>query len=89
VIVKARQLCAARRNEREIVSSSRVRPGRRRWQFGELTIGAVPIPKWLPLGAMTLGIALVAVAFHDDLMAVLRGRLPAYRAPSQFEQIEG
>jgi TRAP-type C4-dicarboxylate transport system permease small subunit len=59
------------------------------WQFGELTIGAVPIPKWLPLGGMTLGIALVAVAFLDDLIAVLRGRVPAYRAPSQFQQTEG
>ena len=38
---------------------------------------------------MTLGIALVAVAFLDDLIAVLRGRVPAYRAPSQFEQTEG
>jgi TRAP-type C4-dicarboxylate transport system permease small subunit len=59
------------------------------WQFGELTIGAVPIPKWLPLGGMTLGIALVAVAFLDDLLALLRGRVPAYRAPSQFGQTEG
>jgi TRAP-type C4-dicarboxylate transport system permease small subunit len=59
------------------------------WEFGELTIGAVPIPKWLPLGGMTLGIALVAVAFLDDLIAVLRGRVPAYRSPSQLQQTEG
>ena len=46
--------------------------------------GQVPMPKWLPLAGMTLGIALVAVAFLDDLIDVLRGRVPAYRAPSQF-----
>jgi TRAP-type C4-dicarboxylate transport system permease small subunit len=59
------------------------------WQFGELTIGTIPIPKWLPLGGMTLGIALVAVAFLDDLIAAARGRVPAYRAPSEFGQTEG
>jgi TRAP-type C4-dicarboxylate transport system permease small subunit len=59
------------------------------WQFGEFTIGAIPIPKWLPLGGMCLGIALVAVAFLDDLIAVLRGRVPAYRTPSEFQQTEG
>ena len=59
------------------------------WQYGEFTIGAVPIPKWLPLGGMTLGIALVALAFLDDLIAVVRGRVPAYRAPSEFGQTEG
>lgn len=58
------------------------------WRFGEFTIGQVPIPKWMPLAGMTLGIALVAVAFLEDLAEVLRGRSPSYQRPSEFLNTE-
>jgi hypothetical protein len=34
---------------------------------------------------MTLGITLVAVAFLEDLIDVLRGRTPSYQRPSEFQ----
>ena len=54
------------------------------WRFQEYTIGQVPLPKWLPLAGMTLGIALIDLAFLEDLVDVARGRVPSYRRPSAF-----
>ena len=54
------------------------------WLFVEYTIGQVPLPKWIPIAGMTLGVALVAIAFLEDLLDVLRGRTPSYKRPSPF-----
>jgi len=54
------------------------------WSFQEFTIGQVPLPKWIPIAAMSLGVALVAVAFLEDLVDVLRRRAPSYQRPSEF-----
>jgi len=59
------------------------------WRFGEVTIGQVPIPKWIPLAGMTLGIALVAVAFAEDLVDEIAGRAPSYLRPSKYRNTEG
>ena len=59
------------------------------WRFEEMTIGQVPIPKWIPLGGMTLGIALVAIAFAEDLVDEIAGRAPSYMRPSEFHKSEG
>jgi TRAP-type C4-dicarboxylate transport system permease small subunit len=53
------------------------------WRFQEFTIGQVPLPKWIPIAGMTLGIALVAGAFLEDLVDVVRGRIPSYARPSE------
>jgi TRAP-type C4-dicarboxylate transport system permease small subunit len=55
------------------------------WTFEEYTIGQIPLPKWIPIAGMTLGITLVAVAFLEDLIDVLRGRTPSYQRPSEFQ----
>lgn len=54
------------------------------WTFAEYTIGQVPLPKWIPIAGMSLGIALVAIAFLEDLVDVLRGRTPSYQRPSEY-----
>jgi TRAP-type C4-dicarboxylate transport system permease small subunit len=54
------------------------------WRFVEYTIGQVPLPKWIPLAGMTLGITLVAIAFLEDLIDVLCGRTPSYKRPSAY-----
>lgn len=59
------------------------------WRFNEMTIGQVPIPKWIPLAGMTLGLALVAVAFLEDLIDEIAGRVPSYMRPSEFHNTEG
>lgn len=59
------------------------------WRFNETTIGQVPIPKWIPLAGMTLGIALVAIAFAEDLVDEIAGRAPSYMRPSKYQNTEG
>ncbi len=51
------------------------------WRFNELSIGILPIPLWIPQAACFLGAALLAVAFLDEWLRVLRGQDPTYRAP--------
>jgi len=55
------------------------------WSFQEYTIGQVPLPKWIPIAGMTLGITLVAIAFLEDLVDVLRRRIPSYQRPSEYQ----
>jgi TRAP-type C4-dicarboxylate transport system permease small subunit len=59
------------------------------WKIDEYTIGQIPIPKWIPLLGMALGILLVAIAFTEDLYEVVLGRTPSYKRPSEFANTEG
>ncbi len=49
-----------------------------RWP--EYTIGLIPIAKWIPQTAMSLGAVVLFIAFLDDLVVMLRGGTPAYLA---------
>jgi TRAP-type C4-dicarboxylate transport system permease small subunit len=42
------------------------------WRFNEVSQGLVPVPIWLPQFPMVLGSALLAVAFLERLVCVLR-----------------
>jgi TRAP-type C4-dicarboxylate transport system permease small subunit len=42
------------------------------WRFNEVSQGLVPVPMWLPQLPMVLGSALLAVAFLERLVCVLR-----------------
>jgi TRAP-type C4-dicarboxylate transport system permease small subunit len=55
------------------------------WRFVEYTIGQIPLPKWIPIAGMTLGIALVAIGFLEDLVDVLCRRTPSYQRPSAYQ----
>lgn len=55
------------------------------WRFVEYTIGQVPLPKWIPIAGMTLGVALVAIGFLEDLVDVLSGRTPSYKRPNVYQ----
>ncbi len=48
------------------------------WQFNSVSFGMIPIPLWLPQGAMTVGLAIFAIALLDELITSLRGAKPAY-----------
>lgn len=50
------------------------------WHYGDLSSGLVPVPLWIPQAAMLAGLVVLAVAFVDDLVAVLSGRAPSYAA---------
>jgi TRAP-type C4-dicarboxylate transport system permease small subunit len=56
------------------------------YRFGDVSVGMIPVPLWLPQTAMAVGVALLEVAIIEQLVLVLRGKDPTYRA---FEEPEG
>ena len=56
------------------------------WRFGDVSVGMVPVPLWIPQAAMALGVALLEVALIEQIVLVARGREPTYRP---FEEAEG
>lgn len=46
--------------------------------FGEYTLGLVPIPKWIPMTFMAVGIVVLFIALLDEFVTMLRGRNPSY-----------
>ncbi|QIE56766.1 TRAP transporter small permease [Pikeienuella piscinae] len=55
------------------------------YRFGDVSVGLVPVPLWIPQIAMALGIILMEIALIEQLVLVLSGREPTYRA---FEDTE-
>lgn len=51
---------------------------RESFAYGDVSPGMVPIPLWLPQGAMSLGLVVLTIAFLDELFQVLTGRRPSY-----------
>ena len=51
------------------------------WRFNEVSVGILPIPLWIPQVACFVGAVLLAIAFIDEWLRVLRGEDPSYRAP--------
>ncbi len=49
-------------------------------EYGELSTGIIAIPMWIPQLSLVAGLAVLSIAFIDELAAVLRGDDPAYRA---------
>jgi len=49
------------------------------YQFGERTMGLVPIMLWIPQTGMALGVVLLATAFLEELIRVLAGHPPRYQ----------
>ena len=58
------------------------------WRFNALSFGSVPVPLWIPQGAMTLGLAIFALALLDDLIAALRGGTPSFLAAEAARGID-
>ncbi|MDG4647376.1 TRAP transporter small permease [Roseibacterium sp. SDUM158017] len=58
------------------------------WQFDSVSFGMIPIPLWIPQGAMTLGLGIFAVALLDELLAALAGRTPAFIAAEGAKSID-
>lgn len=50
------------------------------YQLNEHTLGLLPIPKWIPMSSMLVGVLVLFVALVDDLLAVLRNGKPSYAA---------
>jgi TRAP-type C4-dicarboxylate transport system permease small subunit len=56
------------------------------YRFGDVSVGLVPVPLWIPQLAMAFGTLLFEIALIEQLILVLRGREPTYRP---FEEAEG
>ena len=57
-------------------------------RIGEWTLGLLPIPKWVPMSFMLVGLAVFSVALFDDFFRVLRGNNPSYHSPAENQQPE-
>jgi TRAP-type C4-dicarboxylate transport system permease small subunit len=51
---------------------------RESWRFNDLSEGLVPVPLWIPQSGMALGLIVLAIALVDELVNLLRGRVPSY-----------
>lgn len=58
------------------------------WQFNSVSFGMIPIPLWIPQGAMTLGLAIFALAILDELAIAISGRKPAFIASESERGID-
>jgi len=47
-------------------------------RLGERTLGLVPVPKWIPMMLMFIGLAILFIALLDELVRVIRGQRPVY-----------
>jgi TRAP-type C4-dicarboxylate transport system permease small subunit len=45
------------------------------YDFGDLSIGMVPVPLWIPQAAMVMGLLWLLVALLDALVSLLSGRI--------------
>jgi TRAP-type C4-dicarboxylate transport system permease small subunit len=59
------------------------------WKFGEVAQGLIKIPIWIPQTAFVLGVLIFFIAVVDDLVAVLKGRKPAYLAAEDERRASG
>ena len=59
------------------------------YEFGDKSPGLLAMPFWIPQLAMVLGAAALTLALADDLVALLRGRRPAYAASEHAAPADG
>lgn len=55
------------------------------YRFGYVSVGMVPVPLWLPQTSMAAGAILMEIALIEQLVLVLLGRDPTYRAHEDNE----
>lgn len=55
------------------------------WRFGDMSQGVLAIPLWLPQSIMALGLIILAIAFLDELLLVLRGQPASYQKAEAAE----
>ncbi|WP_201860794.1 TRAP transporter small permease [Microvirga soli] len=51
------------------------------WRFNDMSQGAVAVPLWFPQLGYSIGLTILAIAFIDELVHVLKGRAPRYEKP--------
>jgi TRAP-type C4-dicarboxylate transport system permease small subunit len=51
------------------------------WRFNDIAQGVVAVPLWFPQLGYALGLVILAIAFVDELVHVLKGNPPRYEKP--------
>jgi TRAP-type C4-dicarboxylate transport system permease small subunit len=59
------------------------------WQFHEVAQGLLPMAMWIPQSSFAIGSILLFVAVVDELVIVLRGRIPTYVAAVEERHARG
>ena len=59
------------------------------WQIKEVAQGLLKVPIWIPQLSFVAGVWIFFVAVVDELVAVLRGHLPAYRIAEDERRASG
>jgi TRAP-type C4-dicarboxylate transport system permease small subunit len=59
------------------------------FRFNDLAQGILPVPLWIPQLGFTGGLAILTIAFLDELVIVLRGGRPSYEKdpPKTAEEV--
>ena len=59
------------------------------WKFNEVAQGLIKIPIWIPQLSFVLGVSIFFIAVVDELVAVFRGRKPAYQIAEEARRAAG
>ena len=51
------------------------------WRFNDVANGVVAVPLWIPQLGFSVGLAILFIAFLDELVHVAQGGLPRYEKP--------
>jgi TRAP-type C4-dicarboxylate transport system permease small subunit len=51
------------------------------YRFNDMAQGVLAVPLWIPQLGYSLGLAILAIAFADEVVRVLSGRPPSYEKP--------
>jgi hypothetical protein len=51
------------------------------WRLNDMAQGRAGVPLWIPQLGYSAGLTILAIAFVDELVHVLRGNLPRYYKP--------
>jgi TRAP-type C4-dicarboxylate transport system permease small subunit len=51
------------------------------WRFNDMAQGVLAVPLWIPQLGYAGGLAILLIAFVDELVHVLRGNVPRYEKP--------
>jgi TRAP-type C4-dicarboxylate transport system permease small subunit len=57
-------------------------------EYHDVSSGIVPVPLWLPQSVMALGLAVLTLAFADELWQLARGRPASYAEAEAAESAE-
>ncbi len=58
------------------------------YRLNDVSQGLVPMRLWIPQSGMALGLAILTVAFLDDLLCVLAGRKSSYQIAAETKAVD-